>query len=214
VTIAICLKCGASKVGALAPCASCGFEPTTPDEGAFIEDEWEAAIDRGADDASAAQARRARDAYERSLRFGTLPLEQKRPRFAAAQRNADTIKTSLADFTAKADAESLLWVGAGCLSRGSVASDEPAVGAGRFVGVALLERAVELDEGIAYGTALAALGAYHARSPEAELAEAKRLFERALTLTNRGALTVQLLYAQNCGLARAPGVTVADWQTC
>jgi hypothetical protein len=165
--------------------------------GAFIEDEWEAAVDRGDDDAEAAQARRARDAYERSLRFGTLLLEQKRPGFVAAQRNADTMKTYLSGFTAKADAESLLWVGASWLSRGSVASDDPAVVADLFVGVALLERAVELDEGIAYGTALAALGAYHARSPDAELAEAKRLFERALTLTNRGALTVQLLYAQN-----------------
>lgn len=41
-TIAICLKCGASKVGALTPCASCGFEPTTPDEGArsiFLSDQ-------------------------------------------------------------------------------------------------------------------------------------------------------------------------------
>ncbi|MCU0700511.1 MAG: TRAP transporter TatT component family protein [Myxococcaceae bacterium] len=165
--------------------------------GAFIEDEWEAAVDRGDDEAEAFQARRARDAYERSLRFGTLLLEQKRPGFVAAQRNADTMKTYLAGYSAKADAESLLWVGAAWLSRGSVASDDPAVVADLFVGVALLERAVELDEGIAYGTALAALGAYHARSPDAELPEAKRLFERALTLTNRGALTVQLLYAQN-----------------
>jgi len=63
--------------------------------------------------------------------------------------------------------------------------------------VALLERSVELDDTVAYATGLAALGAYHARSPDAELAESKRLFERALTQTKRQALTVQLLYAQN-----------------
>ncbi|MDX2008606.1 MAG: hypothetical protein SFW67_00365 [Myxococcaceae bacterium] len=33
-TVAICMKCGGSKVGALSPCAACGFRPRTPDEGA------------------------------------------------------------------------------------------------------------------------------------------------------------------------------------
>ena len=51
---------------------------------------------------------------------------------------------------------------------------------------------------------LAALGAYHARSPDAELAESKRLFERALTLTNRGADTLTLHGA----LVADPRVTV------
>lgn len=165
--------------------------------GAFIEDEWEQAVDKEDDELEAAQARRARDAYERAIRFGTLLLEQKKPGFVAAQKNADTIKTYLAQFTTKADAESLLWLGAAWLSRGSVASEDSAVVAELFVGVAILERAVELDEGVGYATGLAALGAYHARSPDAELPEAKRLFERALTLTNRGALTVHLLYAQS-----------------
>jgi hypothetical protein len=42
VTIAVCLKCGATKVGALTACPTCGFEPTTPDEGArsiFLSDQ-------------------------------------------------------------------------------------------------------------------------------------------------------------------------------
>lgn len=165
--------------------------------GAFIEDEWEQAIDREDDEAETFQARRARDAYDRAIRFGTLLLEQQRPGFTAAQKNADTIRAYLSGFTKKSDAEPLLWLGAAWLSRGSVASDDSAIVAELFVGVALLERTVALDEGVGYATGLAALGAYHARSPDAELPEAKRLFERALTLTNRGALTVQLLYAQN-----------------
>lgn len=165
--------------------------------GAFIEDEWEQAIDKEDDDAEAFQAKRARDAYDRAIRFGTLLLEQKRPGFVAAQKNSDTIKAYLSGFTSKADAEPLLWLGAAWVSRGSVASEDSAIVAELFVGVAILEHAVALDESIGYATGLAALGAYHARSPDAELAESKRLFERALTLTNRGALTVQLLYAQN-----------------
>jgi hypothetical protein len=165
--------------------------------GAFIEDEWEQAIDKEDDDAEAFQSARARDAYDRSIRFGTLLLEQKRPGFVASMKNSDTIKAYLSGFTTTADAEALLWLGAAWLSRGSVASEDSAVVAELFVGVALLERAVALDEDVGYATGLAALGAYHARSPDAELAESKRLFERALTLTHRGALTVQLLYAQS-----------------
>ena len=94
-------------------------------------------------------------------------------------------------------AEALLWLGLSWLSRGGVAGDQPEVVADLFVGVALLERSVELDETLAYATGLAALGAYHARSPDAELAEGKKQFERALALTDRKALTVQLMYAQN-----------------
>ncbi len=165
--------------------------------GAFIEDEWEQAVDREDDEGEAAQAKRARDAYERAIRFGTVLLEQKKPGFVAAQKNADTIKAYMNQYTAKADAEPLLWLGAAWLSRGSVASEDSAVVAELYVGVALLERAVALDEGVGYATGLAALGAYHARAPDAELDEAKKLFERALSLTNRGALTVQLLYAQS-----------------
>lgn len=163
---------------------------------AFVEDEWEQAYDRGDDDAEAFHANRAREAYERALRFGTLLLEQRRPGFTAAQKNYDTMRAYLAGFQ-KRDAENLLWLGLAWLSRGGVAAEKPEVVADLFVGVAMLERSVELDESLAYATGLAALGAYHARSPDAELGEAKQLFEKALALTQRKALTVQVMYAQN-----------------
>lgn len=162
---------------------------------AFIEDAWERAYDRGDDDDEAFEANRAREAYERALRFGSSLLEQRHPGFLAAQRNTDTMKAYLASFT-KADAEALLWVGLAWLSRGGVAAERSDIVAELFVGVALLERSVELDEGLAFATGLAALGAYHARSPDAELAQAKSLFDRALALTQRRALTVQVMAAQ------------------
>ncbi len=97
----------------------------------------------------------------------------------------------------KEDAENLLWVGLAWLSRGGVAAEKPEVVADLFVGVAMLERSVELDDTLVYGLGLCALGAYHARAPDAELAQAKAQFERALALTQRKALTVQVMYAQN-----------------
>lgn len=163
---------------------------------AFIEDSWEQAVDRDDEDGEVWHAGRAKAAYDRAVRFGSLLLEQRHPGFAAAQKNSDTMKAYLAGFD-KREAEALLWLGLAWLSRGGVAGDQPEVVADLFVGVALLERSVELDEGLAYATGLAALGAYHARSPDAELPEAKKLFERALALTGRKALTVQLMYAQS-----------------
>jgi hypothetical protein len=163
---------------------------------AFIEDVWEQAYDRGDDDAEAYEANRAKEAYDRAVRFGTLLLEQRQPGFVAAQKNAETMKTYLARF-GKEDAENLLWVGLAWLSRGGVAAERPEIVAELFVGVALLERSVELDDRLVYGTGLAALGAYHARAPDAELPQAKALFEKALAQTSRKALTVQLMMAQN-----------------
>lgn len=163
---------------------------------AFIEDSWEQAVDREDEDGEVLHARRAKAAYDRAVKFGSLLLEQKKPGFAAAQKNSATMKAYLAGFEKK-DAENLLWVGLAWLSRGGVAADQPEVVADLFVGVAMLERSVELDETLAYATGLAALGAYHARAPDAELPQAKVLFERALALTGRKALTVQLMYAQN-----------------
>jgi hypothetical protein len=163
---------------------------------AFIEDAWEQAYDRGDDDEEAFQSNRAREAYERAIRFGSQLVERHHPGFAAAQRNSDTMKAYLSAFTA-ADAEALLWVGLAWLSRGGVAAERSDIVAELFVGVALLERSVELDPTLAFGTGLAALGAYHARAPDAELAEAKTLFDRALALTGRKALTIQVMEAQN-----------------
>lgn len=164
--------------------------------GAFIEDGWEQAYDRGDDDGEAREAKRAREAYERAIRFGRTLLDQKKPGLAAAMKNHDALVAWLKSFQAE-DAETLLWFGAAWLSRVGVAAEDPALVADLWVAVPFLERSVELNPKLAWATGLAALGAYHARAPDAELAEAKALFERALQLTGRKALMVQLMYAQN-----------------
>jgi hypothetical protein len=164
--------------------------------GAFIEDEWEQAYDRGDDQAEEREARRAWAAYDRAVHFGTLLLEQRRPGFTAATRNAETIKSYLAGYEKK-DAETLLWMGIAWLSRVGVASERSDLVSELFVGEALLEKSRELDESLDWSMALCALGAYHARAPDAELKQAKALFEKALAQTGRRALTVQLMYAQS-----------------
>jgi hypothetical protein len=164
--------------------------------GAFIEDDWEIAYDRGDEEAEALFGEKAKQAYDRAIRFGTRLLEQRNAGFVAAGRNYDSIKAYLARFD-EDDAEELLWIGAAWLSRGAVAAERPEIVADLFIGVALLERSVELEPGLAYGLGIAALGAYHARAPDAELAQAKQLFEQSLALSKRKALTVQVMYAQN-----------------
>jgi hypothetical protein len=100
----------------------------------------------------------------------------------------------LQGFEAK-DADTLLWFGVAWLSRGGVAAADPEIVSELFVGVAFLERSAALNPNLAYGLASAALGAYHARSPDAELKQAKDLFELSLASFNRKALTTQVLYA-------------------
>jgi hypothetical protein len=163
---------------------------------AFVEDEWEQAYDRGDDDAEAAQAERAKTNYDRALMYGSELMELKYPGFQPAQKNSDTIKAYL-EKVPKEDAELLLWMGVAWMSRGGVASERPEIVAELFVGEALLERANALDDSLGYGLGLAALGAYHARSPDAELALAKQLFEKAEAKTQRKALTPLVLRAQN-----------------
>jgi hypothetical protein len=163
--------------------------------GAFIEDEWEQAYDRGDEESETREAERAKQAYDRAIDFGRRLMERRKAGFAAACRDYDSIKAYAARLD-KDDAENLLWMGAAWLSRGSVAAERPEIVAELFVGVALIERSVELNPNLAYALGTAALGAYHARAPDAELAQAKTLFERALAMTKRKALTVQVMYAQ------------------
>ena len=163
---------------------------------AFIEDEWEQAVDRGDDDQEVAQATRARAAYERSIRFGTLLMEMRHPGFFAATRNTETLRAYLKPL-GKEEAANLLWLGIAWLSRGGVVSERSDIDAELFVAEELLEKSVQLDPTLAYATGLSALAAYHARSPDAELKQSKELFEKSLSMTARKALSVQVLYAQS-----------------
>jgi hypothetical protein len=64
-----------------------------------------------------------------------------------------------------------------------------------YVGVAIMERVVALDEKVMYGSAHTILGAYHARSAMAELDESKKHFDRAIQISEGKLLLAKVQYA-------------------
>lgn len=165
---------------------------------AFASDDYEAAVLAEDDVAAAYHQKRAKLAFDRSIAYGLELLGKDAEGFeVAADKDADTIKAWLKkNFDDKEDAQNLFWVGSAWLARVNLLKDQRQYVAKLHVGVALLERSRELDpEYMAWG-ATSTLGAYHARSPMAELDQAKKLLDEALEKTQHKALSVQLNYAR------------------
>jgi hypothetical protein len=164
---------------------------------AFAEDDYLAANLAGDEATADYHKKRTKLAYDRAVSYGLELLSHKDSGFQAAKKNADTIRAWLnANFTEKEDAENLFWLGSAWLARVNLLKDEPEYVADLFVGVAMLERSREIyPEYMAWG-ATSTLGAYHARSAMAELAEAKKLLDLALEKTEHKALGVQLNLAK------------------
>jgi hypothetical protein len=151
---------------------------------AFIEDPMEQAED--ADDTALFeyQKARARAGYERAIHYGLELLEMKNGGFEAAKKNDATIKKWLTGFNdPEKDVPALFWTGYAWMSKVNILKDDPAAVRDLFVGVAMMERSVELDETYMSGSGHVALGAYHARSPMAELEDGKKHFDRAIQLS-------------------------------
>jgi hypothetical protein len=157
----------------------------------YIEDDMEAAEDAEGESSEAYAYHKARAvaAYERAFHYGKQLLEKRHPGFEAAKKNEDTMKKWLAHFTDKgADAEALYWTGYAWMGRVNVLKDEPAQVAELYIGVTMVERSKELDPDYLYGTTRMVLGAYHARSPMAEMEEGKKEFEASFAVTKGRAL--------------------------
>lgn len=164
---------------------------------AFAQDDYEVAALAGDEATADYHKKRAKLAYDRAIFYGLELLSHKADGFAAAKKNADSIKEWLAEhFTEKSDAENLFWLGSAWAARVNLLKDEPEYVADLFVGVALLERSRELcPEFMAWG-ATSILGAYHARTAMAELDESKKLLDLAFDKTQRKALGVHVNYAK------------------
>jgi hypothetical protein len=165
---------------------------------AFASDDYEAAVLAEDDAAAAYHQKRSKLAFDRSVAYGLELMSKKAEGFKeAADKDADTINRWLKkSFTDKEDAEALFWTGSAWLARVNLLKDQREYVSKLFVGVALLERSRELDPEYMSWGATATLGAYHARSPMAELDEAKKLLDLALEKTQHKALGVQLNYAR------------------
>ncbi len=163
---------------------------------AFCEDDYDAAVDKGDDDMAEYQKRRARMAYERSVFYGLELLGHSADGFDAAKKNEETFKAWLdKNFDDKEDVEPLFWTGYAWLARVNIGKDDPALVGELFVGIAMLEKARQLDESYNHYSVLTALAAYHARTAMSEMDEAQKLFEDALTKTEHKTLLVQVNYA-------------------
>ena len=85
-------------------------------------------------------------AYERAVFYGLELLGHEADGFNDAKKNEDTFKKWLdKNFDDKEDAENLFWVGYAWLGRVNIAKDEPALVGDLFIGVAMLEKSVQLE---------------------------------------------------------------------
>jgi len=152
----------------------------------FIEDAMERAEDEeGTGPNWDYHKRRAEAAYDRGVWYGIQLLELKKKGFKDATKNVKTLKAWLQDFDdPEKDAENLFWVGNAWLGRANVSKEKPELVAEIYVGVTLIERSVELNPEYMHGTGYAILGSYHARTPMAELSEAKDYFDKSIKLSD------------------------------
>ena len=171
---------------------------------AFTEDDYEMAQEGKDDTITAYHRARTIAGFQRAKFYGTLLLEKKADGFDAAQRNAHTMKEWMTrNFIKKEEAEDLTWIAFAFIGLVGAAKDEPAVVADLYIGVAIAERALELDEGFEYGMNHVLLGAYHARTAQSEVEEAKVHFDAAMKISQGKMLSTQLNYAQRYYCAKS-----------
>jgi hypothetical protein len=171
---------------------------------AFTEDDYELAQEAKDDPMAAYHLARTVAGFERARFFGIQLLNRKAGGFAAAQRNADTMRAWMKrNFVQKEEAGDLAWISYAFIGLVGAAKDNPAVVGDLYVGVAIAERALELDEKFEYGLAHIVLGAYHARTALSELDEAKQHFDAAMKINGGKFLSTQLNYASRYYCAKS-----------
>ena len=164
----------------------------------FIEDQMEHAEDTEGLDSPGYlyHQARARAGYDRAIYFGVTLLETKHEGFKEATKNDQTIRAWLKQFDdPEEDTQNLFWTAYAWMSKTNAVKEDPSVVADLFVGVAIMERAVELDPTFMSGSGHTALGSYHARSAMAELDEAKKHFDKAMELGQGKFLMTKVQYA-------------------
>jgi len=171
---------------------------------AFIEDRMETADDAGDRAGAEYHRKRAKTAYQHAIRYGLQLLGQEADGFEEAKKTPETLKAWVTrSFTDPEDAADLFWTGYAWVSHANLSRDDAEVIANLYIGVALVERSVELDPTYNAHSAEIVLGAYHARTATAELDQAQVLFDKVLAATGRKFLLAQTLYATSYFCAKS-----------
>jgi hypothetical protein len=169
----------------------------------FCEDDIEVAHDAGDTVAETHHTERASHSYARAVKYGLELLAHHAGDFEAAKKGDAPLRAWLKNnFSSEEDGGDLFWVGYAWLARTSLGKDDPALVAELWVGIAMLERSVELAPTYNHYAGTIALAAYHARSASAELDESKKIFDTVLEKTQRKSLIVQLNYATRYACAK------------
>jgi hypothetical protein len=168
---------------------------------AFIEDEMERAELAGNLAEADRQRARARDMYLKAKGFGMRLLEGLEPGSTRSfERDPDALKRSLAGaFTDPSEAPALFWAGYAWGSAIGVSRDDSTLLADLTLAGMLVERSVELDEHYYHAAGHVFLGVVHSSrsaSVGGDPERGRQHFEKALALTSRKALVVQLNYAR------------------
>lgn len=161
----------------------------------FMEDAMQDAQDMGDEEEADYHRTRARAAYHRAIFYGVEGLEQVASGFEQATGSLPSMQAYLKSFDKK-HVPLLFHTGSAWMGRVSTSADIGEVTSKAYVGLALLQRVVELDETYEQGMAHALLGAFYAQGPQAQPALAQQHFERALQINGGKYLMTQVLYAQ------------------
>lgn len=163
---------------------------------AFTEDDYEDALAREDEVEADYHLMRSRAGWNRAVHYGIELLGHYASGFEDARRNKDTMRAWLVEnFNDPKQAEDLLWTGYAWIGRVASSSDMPELVGELYVGVEITRRSIELEEDAVYATGHTILGAYHARTAQAELDDSKKHFERALELNKGKFLPTALNFA-------------------
>jgi len=108
-----------------------------------------------------------------------------------------------ANFNHPEEAEDLLWAGFAWLGLVNSAKDDPVLVGDLYVGVAIEERAAELDDKVEHGLVHVILGSYHARTAQSELGESKQHFDAAMKINGGKLLQTQFNLASKYYCAKS-----------
>ena len=167
----------------------------------FLEDEFEAAEDMS--DAQEAAQKRARDMYMRGHRFGIKLLAQRHPTMPEALEKGGKLLEGALEQCTHLDVKGLFWTAMPLASAVNLSKEDVEMIAWVPKAKALIARVLELEPGyydaaphMIFGALYGSMGKMLGGDPD----KAKKHFEKALELTKRRFLLVQVMYAMTAAV--------------